>query len=141
MYLPYYKSSFFFSHESDLRLAVGKNQNALSTALLRNSPANKNARMPTRSGRRYTAGEVITLELIPGLPNDIVLTHVLPHLYDPAEMACLCVTSRAMRDYVSEIVFWREPVFLGRSRNHKSVRGTAVERAAAERRLARRASR
>ena len=38
-------------------------------------------------------------------------------------------------------VFWREPVFLGRSRNHKSVRGTAVERAAAERRLARRASR
>ena len=35
-----------FSHESDLRLAVGKNQknqNALSTALLRNSPANKNA--------------------------------------------------------------------------------------------------
>jgi len=25
------------------------------------------------------------------------LTHVLPHLYDPAEMACLCVTSRAMR--------------------------------------------
>ena len=28
--IPYYKFSFFFSHESDLRLAVGKNQNALS---------------------------------------------------------------------------------------------------------------
>ena len=53
---------------------------------------------------------MITPELIPGLPNDIVLTHVLPHLYDPAEMACLCVTSRAMRDYVSVIVLrsaWR----------------------------------
>ena len=66
--------------------------------------------MPTSPGRLYTAGEVITPKLIPGLPNDIVLTHVLPHLYDPAEMACLCVTSRAMRDYVSEIVLrsaWR----------------------------------
>ena len=39
----YYKFYNSFSHESDLRLAVGKNQNALSTALLRNSPANKNA--------------------------------------------------------------------------------------------------
>ncbi len=41
-------SSFFFSHESDLRLAVGRKTKmlalyALSTALLRNSPANKNA--------------------------------------------------------------------------------------------------
>ena len=38
---------------------------------------------------------------------------MLPHLYDPAEMACLCVTSRAMRDYVSEIVLrsaWRRVV-------------------------------
>ena len=45
MFMIYLNNKFYnsFSHESDLKLAVGKNQNALSTALLRNSPANKNA--------------------------------------------------------------------------------------------------
>ena len=42
-YAAYYKFSFFFSHESDLRRRWEKSRIALSTALLRNSPANKNA--------------------------------------------------------------------------------------------------
>ena len=60
--------------------------------------------MPTRSGRRYTTGEVITPELIPGLPDDVVLTHVLPRvLEDSIERARLCMISRAMKDAVSEL--------------------------------------
>ena len=63
--------------------------------------------MPTRSGRRYTTGEVITPELIPGLPNDVVLTHVLPHVLETTiERARMCMISRAMKDAVSEL-WWR----------------------------------
>jgi hypothetical protein len=57
--------------------------------------------METRAReRKRLAGE--TQEAILGLPDDIVVTHILrsDHFDDPAELARLPAVSRAMRDAV-----------------------------------------
>ena len=67
----------------------------------------KNARARKKKSERRDANAANAAnagEAIPGLLNDIVVTHVLraEHFDDPADLARLPAVSRAMRDAVAE---------------------------------------
>ena len=61
------------------------------------------ARVETRAGKRKRERDANAGEAIPGLLNDIVVTHVLRSEYfdDPADLARLRVVSQSMRDAVT----------------------------------------
>ena len=61
------------------------------------------ARVETRAGKRKRERDANAGEAIPGLLNDIVITHVLRSEYfdDPADLARLRVVSQSMRDAVT----------------------------------------
>ena len=72
-----------------------------------NAMSGKNVRARKKKRERRDANAANTAnagEAIPGLLNDIVVTHVLrsEHFDDPADLARLPAVSRAMRDLVAE---------------------------------------
>jgi hypothetical protein len=58
---------------------------------------------PTGGGAETPAHEYSPQEAFPGLPQDVVVTHILrsEHFDDPADLARLPAVSRAMRDAVA----------------------------------------
>ena len=59
---------------------------------------------PTGGGAETPAHEYSPQEAFPGLPQDVVVTHILrsEHFDDPADLARLPAVSRAMRDTMAE---------------------------------------
>ena len=65
--------------------------------------AAKRARRKARAAQTTDTHESSTQEAFPGLPQEVVVTHVLrsEHFDDPADLARLPAVSRAMRDAVA----------------------------------------
>ena len=94
-----------FPSSTDAFLEASKHNDAHTTpsTLFSNAKLGMETRARKRNRERRDATAANAGEAIPGLLNDIVVTHILKSEYfdDPADLARLPAVSRAMRDAVA----------------------------------------